>query len=53
MNVSVFSDELDASLQASQQIASVAEEELDNGIIFVRSLNLLAIVFKNDSNELN
>lgn len=53
MNVGILSNKLDAAIEACEEVRSAAEQNLDNLVVFVGCLNLLAIVLENDANELN
>jgi hypothetical protein len=53
LNVGVLSNKLDAAIEASQQVGGAAEQDLHYLVVFVRCLNLLAVVLKYNADELN
>ena len=53
LDVSILGNELDESLKAVEQIACAEQNDLDCGIVLVGLLNLLSIVFKDNSDELH
>jgi hypothetical protein len=53
LNVGILSNKLDAAIEACKEIRCAAEQNLDNLVVFVGCLNLLAIILENDANELN